>query len=92
METTATHTKGETMDNGTLQRFLDYAADADNWGGSPWVRHANVDGAGTPENNGYICNMKKRGWIDTHNIEPGEAVIVFTVEGKAVAKKYGITL
>jgi len=78
--------------HGTLGRFLEYAADARNWDGSPWVKHANVNGAGTPANNGYICNMKKRGWITTHEVEPGEAVIKFTDAGKAVAATWGISL
>jgi hypothetical protein len=81
----------KTQTTNTLSRFLDYAADAGNWDGSPWVAFANVDGAGTVENNGYICNMKKRGWITTWNTN-GSAVIDFTDAGKALAAKHGITL
>jgi hypothetical protein len=75
----------------TLSRFLEYAADAGNWGGTPWVQHANVSGAGTKENNGYIVNMKKRGWITTWD-QDGEAVMYFTDEGKALAAEHGINL
>ena len=76
----------------TLSRFLAYAEDASNWAFQPWVNNCNVEGTGTPENSGFITNMKKRGWITTYEYEPGEAVINFTDDGVAIAAEHGINL
>lgn len=48
--------------DGTTKRFLEYAYDAGNWGGTPLVG-GNV--GGEPADKGFIVNMKKRGWIST---------------------------
>ena len=57
--------------DGTTKRFLEYAYDAGNWGGTPLVG-GNV--GGEPADKGFIVNMKKRGWISTwEDCEPGPA-------------------
>lgn len=78
----------------TTRRFLAYADDAGNWGETPLVG-GNV--GGDPADKGYLVNMKKRGWIETHadTDDPtanGDVCvwIYFTEAGRKVAAEHGI--
>ena len=72
----------------TLDRFLEYAADACNWSGRPLVG-GNVGGDASDK--GYIVNMKKRGLVET--FEYDRCIwIDFTDKGVALAAEHGITI
>lgn len=85
----------DTTEN-TLNRFIKYAQDAGNWGGSPLVG-GNV--GGDPADKGFILNMKKAGlittWEDRGVINRRVVVSVwleFTDSGKALAAAHGVTV
>ena len=87
-----TSTKLTTSKNdATTKRFLAYAADADNWGGTPLVG-GNV--GGEPADKGFIVNMKKRGWISTFDEKGprGDTLVwmEFTDLGKTIMADNGI--
>lgn len=76
--------------DGTTKRFLEYAEDAGNWGGNPWVSEGNIRTG--PENSGFIMHMIRRGWIHTEEYEPGSDYIVFTELGKKIAAQHGFEI
>lgn len=71
----------------SLDLFLDYAADACNWGGMPLVG-GNV--GGTKEERGNLTQLKKSGLIKT--MEDDGVWIIFTDAGRELAAKHGIEL
>lgn len=73
----------------SLERFLDYAKDAGNWGGSPCVG-GNV--GGDPADKGFLTDHKKHGLLDTNEFEPRLYFINYTDLGKAFALRYGVDL
>ena len=77
-----------TQTDATLARFIEYARDARNWGGTPLVG-GNV--GGDTADKGYIVNMKLRGWAKTY-LEGADAFLRFTAEGKALAAEHGVTI
>jgi hypothetical protein len=72
----------------SLNVFLAYAKDADNWSGTPCVG-GNV--GGTPEERGNLTQLKKAGLITTFT-DYGQTWIDFTETGKALAAQHGITI
>ena len=72
----------------TLARFLEYAADAENWNGQPMVG-GNV--GGDPADKGFLLNMKKNGWITTDE-DDDTLWMNFTDKGKEVASEYGLVI
>ncbi len=77
-----------TVEVTTLDRFLQYAADAGNWSGTPLVG-GNVGGDASDK--GYIVNMKKRGLVETFEYDRC-TWIDFTDKGIALAAEHGITI
>lgn len=74
--------------NDTEARFMQYARDAANWGGTPLVG-GNV--GGDPADKGYITAMKKAGLVTTWE-DCGGVWMRFTDNGKSLAKSHGVTL
>ena len=72
----------------SLEVFLAYAADADNWNGTPLVG-GNV--GGDKAERGNLTQLKKAGLITT-DIEEGHTWLFFTDAGKALAAEHGIKL
>ena len=87
-EATIAQLQKDTVDVTTLDRFLQYAADAANWSGTPLVG-GNVGGDASDK--GYIVNMKKRGLVTTFKYD-GDIWMHFTDEGVALAAQHGITI
>lgn len=68
--------------------FMDYAKDADNWSGNPWVSTGNVEcGA---KRRGNLADIIKKGLIETHEYDEGEYYVSFTKLGKMYAKANGV--
>ncbi len=67
---------------------MEYAVDADNWGGCPLVG-GNV--GGSVEDRGNLTDLKKAGLIETIK-EGHNSFVVFTMAGKAFAKDHGIEI
>lgn len=75
----------------SLELFLAYAKDAENWGGNPWVTDGNV--GLTKSDRGNLTDLKRKGFIETERYDgPGTDYIIFTEEGKALAAEHGITI
>lgn len=72
----------------SLQLFLAYARDADNWGGMPLVG-GNV--SGTAEARGNITQLKRAGLISTFRAD-GATWIEFTTAGLELARRHGVEL
>lgn len=72
----------------SLKLFIAYAKDAGNWSGQPLVG-GNV--GGSKEDRGNLTQLKRQGYIQTFTDE-GDAFIVFTEKGKALAAEHGIDL
>ena len=72
----------------SLDLFLAYAEDADNWSGSPLVG-GNV--CSTKEDRGNLTQLKRAGLITTFK-EDGDTWINFTSEGKKLAAEHGIEI
>jgi len=70
----------------SLDLFLDYAADAPNWGGTPCVG-GNV--GGTKEERGNLTQLKKAGLIVTF-VSDGSTFVEFTEAGRKLAAQHGI--
>lgn len=70
----------------SLNVFLAYARDADNWGGTPLVG-GNV--GGSKQERGNLTQLKRAGLIETFR-DGTEMWISFTDAGKALAKEHGI--
>ena len=80
----------KTITDRSLKLFLDYAKDADNWGGCPLVG-GNV--GGSKEDRGNLTDLKKAGLIETFiDDEDNTAWINFTDTGKTLAKDHGIEI
>ncbi|ART70536.1 hypothetical protein BTO20_20120 [Mycobacterium dioxanotrophicus] len=73
----------------SLELFLDYARDADNWGGTPLVG-GNV--GGSREDNGNLTQLKQAGLVTTFNHDPGDTWIRFTEAGRALAAEHGVEM
>jgi len=74
----------------SLELFLDYARDAENWEGAPrWC--GNVGGQDPRKDNGYLTQMKRAGLITTSS-EEGKLRIHFTDAGRALAARHGIVI
>ncbi len=67
--------------------FMDYAKDAGNWSGNPWVSDGNVECG--PKRRGNLSDLVKKGLIETEEYEPGEYYVIFTRIGKMYAKANG---
>jgi len=72
----------------SLEVFLAYANDADNWSGSPLVG-GNV--GGSKEERGNLTQLKQAGLITTSRDE-GETWVHFTEAGFELAAQHGIKL
>lgn len=72
----------------SLELFLDYARDADNWGGTPLVG-GNV--GGSPADNGNLTQLKQEGLIQTGD-DGGAVFIYFTDAGRALAAEHGVSI
>nr|AKH48109.1 hypothetical protein [uncultured marine virus] len=70
----------------TLARFVQYAEDAGNWGGSPLVG-GNVGGDAADK--GFVLNMKKAGLVTTC-ADDGCVWIDFTDAGALLAEQHGV--
>jgi hypothetical protein len=70
----------------SLQIFLEYAKDADNWSGTPPI---GLNVSSSKEDRGNITQLKRANLITTFN-QDGESWIQFTEAGKALAKEHGI--
>ena len=68
--------------------FLAYAADAENWNGTPLIG-GNV--GGDKKERGNITQLKQAGLLKTFQ-DDGDTWIEFTDAGKAFAKIHGINL
>lgn len=68
--------------------FIDYAADACNWGGTPLVG-GNV--GGSKEDRGNLTDLKKKGLLSTFKSDNLDWVS-FTEKGIAYAKELGINI
>lgn len=71
-----------------VARFIEYAKDAGNWGGTPCVG-GNVGGDAADK--GYLANMKKAGLIQTFESD-GATFVEFLPAGAALAAEHGINL
>ena len=70
----------------SLELFLAYALDADNWSGTPCVG-GNV--GGSKEERGNLTQLKRAGLIVTFKDE-GQTWLTFTAAGKQFAAEHGI--
>lgn len=70
--------------------FMEYARDADNWDGNPWVSEGNVRCG--RQRRGNVSDLIKKGLITTDEYEPGSDYVVFTDEGKRYAASHGVDL
>lgn len=68
----------------SLEIFLSYAKDADNWSGTPLFE-------GSKEDRGNLTQLKVAGLVKTFTDE-GCIWIDFTPDGKALALKHGIEI
>ena len=73
----------------TRKLFLEYAQDADNWGGTPLVG-GNV--GGSKQDRGNLTQLKKAGLIATEQDADGCLWLYFTDAGKAYAASLGVKL
>lgn len=71
-----------------VERFLEYANDAINWGGTPCVG-GNVGGDAADK--GYLANMKKAGLIETF-VSDNATFIEFTCAGREFSAKHGVSI
>lgn len=85
-----------TLTPGVLDRFLAYAKDAVNWGGTPLVG-GNV--GGDPADKGYIVNMKTAGLVTSftdrdrrNGVVVADVFLTFTDAGRALALQHGIDI
>ncbi len=78
----------ETLSPKTRQLFLDYAADAGNWSGTPLVG-GNV--GGSKEERGNLTHLKMAGLIKTFTND-GFTWIEFTSEGRTEALVAGVQI
>lgn len=72
----------------SLQLFLNYAADADNWSGSPIVDR---DVATWSEVSSDLTQLEGAGMIEICRFNR-EDYVLFTDKGKALAAEHGIEL
>jgi hypothetical protein len=72
----------------SLEIFLSYAKDADNWNGTPLVG-GNV--GGDKEGRGNLTQLKKAGLLTTFK-DDGLMWVEFTEAGKAFALNHGIEI
>jgi hypothetical protein len=93
--------KGHTMNietikltDASLALFLEYAEDAPNWGGSPWVSAGNV--WLTKEQRGNITDLKKKGLVEIGDSEglgkSRDQYLIFTEAGIALARSHGFEI
>jgi hypothetical protein len=72
----------------SLALFLAYADDAGNWSGNPWVDgNISLDAAGR----GNLTDLKRKGLLITQE-DDGDAFIIFTPAGVALAAEHGIDI
>ena len=76
------------LTDGSLELFLDLAADAPNWSGQP-LFGGNV--GGSQASKGHLSDLKKKGLVTTQEDE-GLSWVIFTDAGKALAAKHGVEL
>ena len=78
----------------SLALFLELAADAPNWGGTPWVNGGNVEL--TPELRGNFTQLKRANLLYVVDHEgdgrTDDMYIKFTAAGYALAASYGLTI
>jgi hypothetical protein len=72
----------------SLELFLDYARDADNWSGTPLIG-GNV--GGYVEDRGNLTQLERAGLLKTFEYD-GETWIDFTAAGVALAAEHGASL
>ena len=72
----------------SIDLFVEYAEDADNWSGMPLVG-GNV--GGSKEDRGNLTQLKKAGLIETF-VDEGCTWIIFTDMGKEYAAALGINI
>lgn len=77
------------MSKDCLDFFKEYAQDAGNWGGSPLVG-GNIPT--TPQDKGYITDLKKKGYINTWQETKALIWMEFTEKGKELAAIFGIEI
>lgn len=73
----------------TLKTFIEYAKDAENWGGLPYVSEGNI--ACTKQMRGHLSHLVQAGLITIHD-DGLSNYIQFTDAGKVLAKDFGITV
>ena len=75
----------------SLELFLAYAKDADNWSGNPLVG-GNV--GGTKEDRGNLTQLKKAGLLVTEQDQDDRSCqwVYFTPAGRELAASHGIEL
>ena len=79
----------ESLTQASLDVFLAYAEDADNWSGMPWVSIGNV---GTDKQmRGNLSDLVKKGFIEIGESN-GDSYVTFTDAGKVLAAEHGVDL
>lgn len=73
----------------SLEVFLLYAEDANNWDGSPWVSMGNI--TVTKEMRGNLSDLVQKGLIKIHSYDPDQ-YMTFTESGRALALEHGIEI
>lgn len=74
------------LSDGAMGLFLRLANDAGNWSGTPLV-----DGL-TPEEKGYLTDLKKKGLLDTEEHERGCVFAFFSDLGYRIARASGVEI
>ena len=69
--------------------FMEYADDAKNWGGRPFLNEGNIEI--TKEQRGNITDLLKKGFIFICGTEDGD-LLAFTEKGIAYAAKQGVEI
>ena len=79
----------ENLTEASLDLFLAYAEDADNWSGMPWVSIGNV---GVDKHaRGNLSDLVKKGLIEIGESD-GDSYVTFTDAGKDLAAAHGVDL
>lgn len=68
--------------------FMEYAEDAGNWGGNPWVSEGNVECG--RQRRGNLADLVKKGLIEIAEYEPPDCYVIFTKLGAKYAERNGV--
>jgi len=86
--TTTAHNPALPLTTETLRVFLEFAADACNWSGTPLLG-GNV--ASTRQTTAHLTHMKRAGLVTTFK-QDGLYWLEFTTEGQQLAAAHGIQI